>query len=121
MNKELLQGCSVRPLHVREEVQQHAMAEDYDDIAAAQAAENRRADGEEYVPFSLVESIIAGENALRAWRAYRGLTLEALADRVGSSKSALSDMENGKAQGKPELWRKLAEALNVTVDEILPE
>lgn len=98
-----------------------ALAEDREDLAAAEAAEQRRLAGEEYVPFSLVQSIIAGENPLRAWRKYRGLTLDALAERTGSRKSALSDIENGKAHGKPALWRKLATALDVTVDEILPD
>ncbi|OYW23919.1 MULTISPECIES: helix-turn-helix transcriptional regulator [unclassified Sphingomonas] len=98
-----------------------AIAEDRDDIAAADAADKRRAEGEEYVPFSLINSIIQGENALRAWRNHRGMTLESLAEQTGSRKSALSDLENGKANGKPALWRKLAEALNVTVDEIMPE
>jgi len=98
-----------------------AIAEERDDIAAADAADKRRAEGEEYIPFALINSIIQGENALRAWRNYRGMTLAALADQTGSRKSALSDIENGKAQGKPALWRKLADALNVTVDEIMPE
>lgn len=98
-----------------------AIAEEQDDIAAADAADKRRAEGEEYIPFSLIDSIIKGENALRAWRNHRGMTLETLAEQTGSRKSALSDLENGKAQGKPALWRKLADALNVSVDEILPE
>lgn len=98
-----------------------AVVEDRADILAADAADRRRADGEEYVPFWLINSIIQGENALRAWRNYRGMTLETLAEQTGSRKSALSDIENGKANGKPALWRKLAEALNVTVDEIMPE
>ncbi|MBX9861039.1 MAG: helix-turn-helix transcriptional regulator [Sphingomonas sp.] len=121
MQNKSPQDLPVRAPRVREQVQQLALAEDRDDIAATEAAEDRRASGEEYIPFSLIDSIIKGENALRAWRSYRGMTLEALAEQTGSRKSALSDLENGKAQGKPALWRKLADALNVTVDEILPE
>ncbi|WP_353203340.1 helix-turn-helix transcriptional regulator [Sphingomonas sp.] len=97
------------------------IAEDRADTDAAVAAEQRRRTGAEYVPFALVESIVNGENALRAWRKYRGMSLETLATLTGSRKSALSEIENGKAHGKPALWRKLAEALAVTVDEILPE
>lgn len=97
------------------------LAEDQADIAAAERAEQRRRSGEEeYVPFALVSSIIDGENALRAWRKYRGLTQEQLADMTKVRKATVSEIENGKAQGKPAIWRAFAEALNVTVDDILP-
>ena len=96
------------------------LAEDQADIAAAERAEQRRLAGEEYVPFELVNAIVDGENALRVWRKYRGLTQGQLADAAKVRKSTLSEIENGKAQGKPALWRALADALNVTVDDILP-
>ena len=97
------------------------LAEDQADIAAAERTEQRRLSGEEeYVPFELVSSIIDGENALRAWRKYRGLTQEQLADMTKVRKATVSEIENGKAQGKPAIWRAFAEALNVTVDDILP-
>lgn len=97
------------------------LVEDQADLAAAERAERRRLAGEEeYVPFELVKSIIDGENALRAWRKYRALTQEQLAAQAGVRLATVSDIENGKAQGKPALWRALAEALDVTVDDILP-
>ncbi len=96
------------------------LAEDQADIAAAQRAEARRLAGEEYVPFELVNAIIQGENALRAWRKYRGLTQLQLAGLAQLRKSTVSEIENGKAQGKPALWRALADALKVSVDDILP-
>ncbi len=97
------------------------MAENNADVLAAEKAESRRLDGEEYVPFSLIESVVNGENALRVWRNYRGMTIEKLAAIAGTRKAMVSDMENGKAYGKPALWRALADALDVTVDDILPE
>jgi DNA-binding XRE family transcriptional regulator len=96
------------------------IAEDQSDINAAIAAEKRRLEGEEYIPAALVYSIMDGENALRAWRQYRGLSLDVLAATAGTNKSQLSLMENGKALGKPALWRALAAALNVAVDDIMP-
>jgi DNA-binding XRE family transcriptional regulator len=95
--------------------------EDQSDIAAAIRAEKRALAGEEYVPFELVESIINGENALKVWRKYRGLTLNELAEKTGARHATLSLIENGKAQGKPALWRALATALHVDVDDILPD
>lgn len=97
------------------------LAEDQADIAAAERAERRRLSGEEeYVPFELVSSIIDGENALRVWRKYRGLTQEQLADKSKVRKATVSEIETGKAQGKPAIWRAFAEVLDVTVDDILP-
>ena len=96
------------------------IAEDRADVMAALAAEQRRAGGEEYLPAELVDRIISGESALRVWRQYRGMTAKALADRAGARMATISEIENGKAQGKPVLWRALAEALNVSIDDILP-
>jgi DNA-binding XRE family transcriptional regulator len=97
------------------------VAEDMADIEAAERAEKRRLEGEEYIPFSLIDSIINGENALRVWRKYRNMTIDALAGSTGVRSSMISMMENGKAQGKPTHWRSLAEALGVDVEDILPQ
>ena len=97
------------------------IAEDKADALTAVEAERRRAQGEEYLPAELVDRLLEGENPLRVWRKHRGYTLDALARMVGARHATLSDIENGKAQGKPALWRALANALNVTVDDLLPE
>lgn len=97
------------------------LAEDRADILAAERAEERRLAGEEYVPADLVNRILDGENPLRVWRQYRGLTLEQLAKSTELSISYLSDLERGKRQGKGALWRRLADALNVAVEDVLPD
>lgn len=97
------------------------MAEDRFDEDAAARAERRREAGEEYVPASLVNRIIAGESALRVWRQYRELSLAALAEAAGTGPSFVFELENGKGLGKPATWRALANALNVSVDDILPD
>lgn len=97
------------------------IVEDKADAAAAEAAERRRIEGEEYLPAEMVDRILSGESALRVWRKHRGMTLDQLAAVTGSRKSTLSEIENGKAQGKPALWRSLADALRVSTDDILPE
>ena len=94
--------------------------EDQEDIAAAERAERRRAAGEEYVPSEMVDRLIDGENALRVWRQYRQLTIGRLAEQSGINKATISLLENGKAYGRPATWRSLADALRVTVDDILP-
>ena len=96
------------------------MAEEQDDIRAAITAEKRREAGEEYVPSAMVNRIVDGENALRVWREYRQISLTKLSDLTGVNKSTVSQLENGKAFGRPATWRALADALDVTVDDILP-
>lgn len=97
------------------------IAEDRSDATAAARAEDRRGAGEEYIPVEIVDALLAGQSPLRVWRQYRGLTLDQLAQKTGARLATLSDIENGKAQGKPALWKALAIALDLTVDDILPE
>jgi transcriptional regulator with XRE-family HTH domain len=56
---------------------------------------------------------------LRHHRLARGLTLAALGQRVGRAPSALSALENGRREPKLSLLRSLAEALDVSTDELL--
>lgn len=97
------------------------LAEDRADILAAERAEERRLAGEEYVPAEMVNRILDGENPVRVWRQYRGMTLEQLAKAVGFSVSYLSDLERGNRRGNPTMWRGLAKALHVSIDDILPD
>jgi DNA-binding XRE family transcriptional regulator len=94
--------------------------DDEADVAAAERAEKRRAAGEEYVPMDMVERLVEGENALRVWREHRQLSIGVLANVSGINKSTISLLENDKAYGRPATWRALADALRVTVDDILP-
>ena len=97
------------------------LAEDRADEEAAFLAEKRRADGEEYVPAELVDRILDGEAPLRVWRQYRGMTLDDLASQVGVTPATVSRLETGNMKGGPAIWRKLARALNVQVEDILPD
>ena len=90
------------------------------DVVAAERADKRRIAGEEYLPMDMVERLVEGENALRVWRQYRQLTIARLTEISGIIKATISQLENDKAFGRPATWRSLADALRVTVDDILP-
>ena len=90
------------------------------DVVAAERADKRRIAGEEYLPMDMVERLVEGENALRVWRQYRQLTIARLTEISGINKATISQLENDKAFGRPATWRSLADALRVTVDDILP-
>ena len=114
-------GQKMAMLPVADYVRLLEIVEDREDSLAAAAAEQRRLKGEEYLPAEMIDRLLSGESALRVWRRHRGVTLERLAELTSSRKSTLSEIENDKAQGKPALWRALARALDVTVDDILPD
>ncbi|MEN9926126.1 MAG: hypothetical protein RL268_2252, partial [Pseudomonadota bacterium] len=78
------------------------------DLRVAERAERRRHEGEEYLPAELVDRLMGGENALRVWRNYRGMSAAGLSKASGVEQSRISELENGKAQGKPATWRALA-------------
>ena len=96
------------------------IVEDKADSLAAAEAERRRDEGEEYLPSEQVDRILSGESPLRVWREYRSITQADLARSIGARIATLSEIESGKAQGKPALWRALAAALDVSVDDIMP-
>jgi transcriptional regulator with XRE-family HTH domain len=53
-------------------------------------------------------------------RQHRGLSLRSLADKIGTSRSALSDIETGKSEGRLSILHRVAGALDVGLEELLP-
>lgn len=97
------------------------LVEDKIEMAAAISAERRRENGEEYIPAEIIDRIIAGESALRVWRQYRKMTLKELSAQSGIGLSYISDLERGLKRGSGRQWGCLARALNVSIEDILPE
>jgi DNA-binding XRE family transcriptional regulator len=86
---------------------------DYD--AALEAIEG----GEETIPSEIVYAILDGANPIRVWREYRGLTQQQLSEAAGISKPYLSQIESGKRTGTTEVLTAIANALNLTLDDIV--
>jgi DNA-binding Xre family transcriptional regulator len=76
--------------------------------------------GDEPVPMAVVEQLAAGVSPIRVWREHRGLSLRALAERVGISAALLSEIETGKKDGSVRTLAALARALSVTLDDLVP-
>lgn len=106
--------------------------EDYEALAAAAdvvdeaeeealAAEMRRLrqqDQGEPMGIDEFRRILAGESPIRVWREYRGLSVRALASRLGISAGFLSDIETGKKEGSIETLRAIARELGASVDDL---
>lgn len=95
--------------------------EDTQDAADAKATLGALRTGEtESLPLDMIKRLSAGAHPVRVWRAHRGLSLSALAERVGVSQPFLSNVENGKKNASFEVMAAIAAALGVTLDELNP-
>ena len=74
---------------------------------------------QELVPFELSTRLADGEHPVRVWREYRGLKASELAASTGVAASYLSDIEKGKKPGSVNALKRIAAALNVTVDDLI--
>jgi len=98
-----------------------AIEEEFADIQAALAVEARIASGEEeLLPAHMVDRLIDGESPLRVWREYRQCSQSALARASGVNRVQIVEIESGRNSGSVHTLRKLAVALRVTVDDIIP-
>ena len=97
------------------------LLEDAEMLADIQAYDAAKARDEESFPADLVYRItIDGENPLKVWREYRGLTQQQLAAAVGNiSRAYISEIESGKKPGSLKIIKAIASTLKVDVDMIV--
>lgn len=100
--------------------------EDAEDILALGAAEAREKDlgkaaaRADHLPVELVVRLMAGEHPVRIWREHRGLSPQALAGKAGVGRSYVLEIEGSKKPGSGAIYCRLASALGVAVDDLLP-
>jgi DNA-binding XRE family transcriptional regulator len=89
--------------------------QDYDSVKQALA----RGD-DELIPGEVVDAILDGENAIKVWREYRGISQTGLAEKAGISVPYLSQLETNKRKGSLDKLTAIARVLNVSLEHILP-
>ena len=90
---------------------------DADATAAVSEFQRRLEAGEEeLVPSEFANRMIDGENKVRVWREYRGLSARDLADKAGISVDELDRIERGDVL--PDNAERIATALGLTADEL---
>ena len=95
--------------------------EDLADIQAALAVQARIDAGtEEFVPELVADRLIDGEPPLRVWREHRGFSQAALARAADTSRVQIVDIEAGRRTGSVRTLRRLADALRIALDDIVP-
>ena len=97
-------------------VEQAELLEDIRDFDEMNAAIKRGE--EELIPAEVVNAILDGKSPIKVWREYRGLTQQQLADGIGISKPYLSQLETGKRTGTAEVLSAIADALNVSLEQV---
>ena len=88
--------------------------QDYDSVKAAL----ERGD-EELIPSEVVYAILDGENAIKVWREYRGLSQQETAQKAGISVPYLSQLETNKRKGSLEVLTAIAKTLRVSLENIV--
>ena len=97
-----------------------ALEEDFADIQTALAVKARLATGEEeLIPAAVVDRLLDWEPPLRVWREFRNLTQSELARASGVNRVQIVDIEADRNSGSVRTLRRLADALVVTVDDLI--
>ena len=95
-------------------------AEMLDDVAAYDRAKAALVAGDdELVPAMVANAILDGENPIRVWRQHRDMSQVQLAEAAGISQAYLAQIETGKREGTLSLYRSLADALGVDLEDLV--
>jgi len=95
-------------------------AEMLDDVAAYDRAKSAlEAGDDELVPAAVANAILDGENPVRVWRQHRKMSQAQLAEAASISQGYLAQIETGKREGTLGLYRSLADALGVDLDDLV--
>ncbi|UHD46894.1 helix-turn-helix transcriptional regulator [Aureimonas altamirensis] len=90
-----------------------------DDLADIIAYDRAMAEGGESLPSEAVKRMIEGESPLRVYRDLRGLTQAQLSESAGVNRVQIADIEAGRKSGSVDTIRKLADALSVSIDDLV--
>ncbi|TPL83977.1 helix-turn-helix transcriptional regulator [Mesorhizobium sp. B2-3-14] len=95
-------------------------AEDVADIQTYDQIKQKIAAGEEeLIPVAVVNRILDGENKIRVWREHRGISARDLAEKTEISAGYLSQIETGTRDGSFDTIKRIAAALNLSVDDLV--
>lgn len=122
MNAEVLtikgEKFAVLPFDIYEKLIEKL--EDIQDIADAKEISAKIASGEmECFPSSVVDALIDGENTVKVFREYRGLTQAELAEKAGVSIHQIRKIEAGESEGSIKTIKAIATALNLDIEDII--
>lgn len=74
---------------------------------------------DELVPNDVAKRLVKGASPVRVWREHRGMSVRDLASAAGLSAPYVSEIETGKKDGSISAMKKVAEALEVDLDDLV--
>lgn len=96
--------------------------EEYEDLVDTQAgqdvADALAAGTEELLTSEELQSFLSASTPLLFWREKRGLARDSLAARLDLSDDALAEIEAGRADAPLAVYRRAAESLGVSLDDL---
>lgn len=98
-------------------VEKAEMLQDVQDYDSAKAALERG--DEELIPGEVINAILDGENPIKTWREFRGMSQSEAADKAGISVPYLSQLETNKRKGSLDVLTALARVLRVSLEDIV--
>ena len=72
-----------------------------------------------WFPNEVVKANVRGDNLIKAWREYFKLTQAELATKAGMKQSALARLEISSSNPRKTTLAKLAEAMGISVDQLI--
>lgn len=98
-----------------------ALEEDVRDLhSAAEVLGRIEAGTEELIPAAVVDRLLDGDAPLKVWREHRGLSQAELARQSNVNRIQVIDIESGRKTGSVATLKKLATALQVDIEDVLP-
>lgn len=91
-------------------------AEMLDDVEAFDRA---KAEPGERIPSDVVDALLDGENPVKVWRMHRGLSQTKLAELAELSQPYIAQIESGRRTGTTAVYRSIATALDVDLDDLV--
>lgn len=98
-------------------VEQAEMLQDVQDYDSAKAALERGDD--ELIPSEVVYAILNGENPIKVWREFRGMSQQETAEKAGISVPYLSQLESRKRKGTMDVLSSIAKVLDVSIESLV--
>lgn len=72
----------------------------------------------ETFPMEVVLALSKGQNPIKVYRTYRGISQSTIAKKVNVSKQYISQLENGDRTGTAKVLMAIAKVLKVEIDDI---
>ena len=121
MNTEILtikgEKFAVLPFNLYEKLMEKL--EDLQDIADCKEIKAQIARGEmDLFPANVVNAIINGENKIKVYREYRGLTQAELATQANLSLAMIKKLESSETSGSIKSLKTIAKVLCLDLDDI---